>query len=126
MDKMWNLSKKLNKKILNLTLILISAFTLTGFSSKTQVEEARLRVTQIDTSNFPQVTVYVAITDGNGEPVGIDPDRIRLLENKVEIPADQIEGVGEIDPVSVLLAMDISGSMLGIENVRVNLELPFY
>ena len=104
MDKKW--------KIINLILILISAFTLTGFSPNQQAEEAVIRITQIDTSNFPQVTVYVAVADGSGEPVGVDPDRIRLMENENEIPADQIEGVGEIDPVSVLLAMDISGSML--------------
>ena len=100
------------QKIIHTTLILLSLFTLTGFSSKTQTEEAAIRITQIDTSNFPQVTVYVAITDVNGEPVGLDPARIRLMENEVEIPVNQIEGAGEIDPLTTLLVMDISESML--------------
>ena len=100
------------QKIIHTTLILLSLFTLTGFSSKTQTEEVSIRITQIDTSNFPQVTVYVAITDVNGEPVGLDPARIRLMENEVEIPVNQIEGAGEIDPLTTLLVMDISESML--------------
>ena len=100
------------QKIIHTTLILLSLLTLTGFSSKTQSEEPTIRITQIDTSNFPQVTVYVAVTDVNGEPVGLDPARIRLMENEVEIPVNQIEGAGEINPLTTLLVMDISESML--------------
>jgi VWFA-related protein len=100
------------KRIINSTLILLSLFALTGFSSNQQAEEAIVRITQIDTSNFPEVTVYVAITNAAGEPVGLDPARIKLMENEVEIPADKIEGMGNIPPLTVLLAMDISGSML--------------
>ena len=100
------------KRIINSTLILLSLFTLTGFSSNQQAEEAIIRITQIDTSNFPVVTVYLAITNAAGEPVGLDPARIKLMENEAEIPADRIEGAGQIAPLTVLLAMDISGSML--------------
>ena len=100
------------KRIINSTLILLSLFALTGFSSNQQAEETIIRITQIDTSNFPEVTVYVAITNAKGEPVGVDPARIKLMENEAAIPAEHIEGVGEINPLSVLLVMDISGSML--------------
>ncbi len=100
------------KKIIHLILVLISLLTLTGFSPKHQAEEVIVRITQVDTSNFPQVTVYVAVTDADGEPVGLDPLRIQLMENGGEIPVDKIEGAGEIDPLTILLAMDISGSML--------------
>ena len=99
-------------KIIHLTLVLVSLLTLTGFSPNHQAEEAHVRVTQIDTSDFPKVTVYVTVTDENGEPVGVDPVRIKLMENEEEIPLDQIEGVGQIDPITTLLVMDISGSML--------------
>ncbi|MEJ2448588.1 MAG: VWA domain-containing protein, partial [Anaerolineales bacterium] len=83
-----------------------------GFSPPRQEESGMVRITQIDTSNFPQVTVYVAVTDADGEPLGVDPARIQLLENDQVIPVDQIEGAGEIQPLTVLLAVDISGSML--------------
>lgn len=100
------------QKIIHLTLVLVSLLTLTGFSPNHQAEEVHIRITQIDTSDFPKVTVYVTVTDENGEPVGVDPARIKLMENEGEIPLDQIEGVGQIDPITTLLVMDISGSML--------------
>ena len=100
------------QKIIHLTLVLVSLLTLTGFSPNHQAEETHIRITQIDTSDFPKVTVYVTVTDENGGPVGVDPVRIKLMENEHEIPLDQIEGVGQIDPITTLLVMDISGSML--------------
>jgi VWFA-related protein len=99
-------------KIMHLTLVLITMVTLTGFSPQPQSDEVNIGVTQIDTSEFPKVTVYVTVTDQDGDPVGLDPARIRLMENEEVIPLEQIEGAGEIDPVTVLLAVDISGSML--------------
>jgi VWFA-related protein len=86
--------------------------TLTGFSPSQQAEEAHIRITQIDPSEVPRVTVYVTVTDGDGEAVGVDPARIQLMENEEKIPVDQIEGFGQIDPITTLLVMDISGSML--------------
>ncbi len=100
------------QKIIHLTLVLVSLITLTGFSSNQQAEETLIRITQIDTSDFPRVTVYVTVTDESGDPVGVDPARIKLMENENEIPLDQIEGFGQIDPITTLLVMDISGSML--------------
>jgi len=100
------------QKIINLTLVLISLITLTGFSPNQQADDPSIRITQIDTSDFPKVTVHVMETDADGDPVCLDPARIRLMENGEIIPLDQIEGAGEIDPLTVLLAMDISGSML--------------
>jgi VWFA-related protein len=100
------------QKIIHLTLVLVSLLTLTGFSPNQQADETQIRITQIDTSDFPRVTVYVTVTDENGDPVGIDPARIRLMEDEDEIPLDQVEGVGQIDPITTLLVMDISGSML--------------
>ena len=100
------------KKIIHSILVLISLATMTGFSPQGQSEEPVIRITQVDTSDYPRVTVYVAVTDQEGDPVGVDPLRIQLMEDNSLIPVDQIEGAGDIDPLTVLLAMDISGSML--------------
>jgi VWFA-related protein len=99
-------------KLLLAILIVLTLIPLSGFGPPQQEEDARVRITQIDTSEFPRVTVYVAVTDADGDPLGVDPARIQLLENDQVIPVDQIEGAGEIEPLTVLLAMDISGSML--------------
>jgi VWFA-related protein len=100
------------KKFLLTLLLLVSLLGLTGFSPQGQTEQLTIRITQLDTSNFPEVTVYVSITDTEGDPVGLDPARIILMENQQTIPVDQIQGAGEVDPLTVLLALDISGSML--------------
>jgi Ca-activated chloride channel family protein len=100
------------KKLFHSILILCSVLPLAGFSPPRQESEGSIRITQIDTSDFPQVTVYVAVTDVDGDPLGVDPSRIQLLENGQAIAPDQIQGAGEVDPLTVLLAMDISGSML--------------
>ncbi len=100
------------KKLLTVSLILFSLVSLTGFSPYQQADQAQIQITQIDTSAFPRVTVYVSVTDQDGDPYGVDPARIQLMENGERIPLDQIEGAGEVDPLTVLLAMDISGSML--------------
>ncbi len=103
------------RKLCSLSLILISFFGLTGFNtiqqSETDQGDVNVTITQVDTSNFPQVTVYVSATDAASEPVGINPTNITLKENGQNITPDQISGSGEIGPLTTMLVMDISGSM---------------
>lgn len=99
-------------KILHGILILSTLSGLTGFGPDRQAEEIQLRITQVDTSAFPKVTVFVSVTDANGDPVGVAAERIRLAENGVEIPPDQIQGAGEVSSLTTLLVMDVSSSML--------------
>jgi len=71
-----------------------------------------VRITQVDTSQFPHVTVYVSVTDAEGEAVEVEPSRITLSENGVEMKPESITGVGETEnPLTTMLVMDISGSM---------------
>lgn len=81
------------------------------FPAAAQDEGLQIRITQVDNSNFPQVTVYVSITDADGEPVGVDPNLIQLYENGVLVQAEQVLGSGEAGPLTTLLVMDVSGSM---------------
>ena len=74
-------------------------------------ENLNIVITQIDKSQFPEVTVYVSATDENGEPVGIDPNWIILQEDGKPIKPDRVLGSGEVGPLTTMLVMDISGSM---------------
>ncbi|HEY3313628.1 MAG TPA: VWA domain-containing protein [Anaerolineales bacterium] len=76
-----------------------------------QDEGPRVRITQVDNSKFPQVTVYVSVTDAAGEPVAVDPSQIQLSENGKLMNAQDAGGSGEIGPLTTLLVIDISGSM---------------
>ncbi len=72
---------------------------------------ANIRITQVDNSKFPQVTLYVSVTDASGEPMGVNPNQLQISENSKVIKPDQISGSGEIGPLTTLLVMDVSGSM---------------
>jgi Ca-activated chloride channel homolog len=73
----------------------------------------QVRITQVDNSQFPQVTVYVSVTDSAGQPVGVDPATIQILENGQAMQATNLGGGGQggIGPLTTLLVMDVSGSM---------------
>jgi VWFA-related protein len=68
-------------------------------------------ITQVDTSEFPWVTVYISVTDAEGMPSPIDPARLEILENGQAIEPEQIEGFGEAGPLNAMLVFDVSGSM---------------
>lgn len=100
-----------------LTLILLSFIGLQPLSQvAAQSADTQVRITQVDNSKFPNVTVYVSATDANGNPVGIDPQTIQIQENgQVMEPVDVKGGGavvgGEAIPVTTMLVIDISGSM---------------
>lgn len=74
----------------------------------------QIRITQLDKSRFPQVTVYVSVVDENGNPVGIDPKTIQILENDQAMQLTDIRGgenSAQTIPLTTMLVVDISGSM---------------
>ena len=80
-------------------------------SEETPAGDVKIQITQVDTSQFPEVTVYVSVTDSNGEPVGVEANNIVIKENNQAINPTGIGGEGQIGPLTTLLVMDISGSM---------------
>jgi VWFA-related protein len=70
-----------------------------------------VHVTQVDTSKFPTVTVYISVTDSTGEPAPVDLERIQLYENGKLITPESVTAVGGSAPLTTMLVMDISGSM---------------
>ena len=108
-------------KIAFFSLLCITLIFLTGFSPVRQSLPAQqgepesgtliARITQVDTSQFPKVTVYVSVTDENGEPVGVSVSKLVLRENGEIMTPEDISGAGEIGPLTTMLVMDVSGSM---------------
>jgi VWFA-related protein len=106
--------RKLNYILTTLLLVVISAWPFVGASA--QGETPQLRITQVDNSRFPNVTVYVSATNSAGEPVGVDPSTIQILENGQPMQPTDVQGGGEAVgqqsiPVTTMLVIDISGSM---------------
>ena len=102
------------RRVLTLTilaLILVST-TMTAAAQSGQL----VRITQVDNSRFPNVTVYVSVTDSAGNPVGVDPATIQISENGQPMQPTEIRGGGDVaggeaTPVTTMLVIDISGSM---------------
>jgi VWFA-related protein len=70
-----------------------------------------IELTQVDTSHFPQVTVFVSVLDAQGKPVGVNPSQLRLSENGQLVPNNQVEAIGPVQALNTLLVFDVSGSM---------------
>ena len=103
---------------ISLSLILILFLTLgSTLTVYAQDPDPVVRITQVDNSNFPNVTVYVSATNAAGEPVGIDPSTIQIFENGQVMQLVDVQGGGDVAsqessiPVTTMLVMDISGSM---------------
>jgi VWFA-related protein len=95
--------------------LVILIFTLSSFApyqqSTPQPGPPIARITQVDTSQFPKVTVYISITDASGEPAPVSLSSIQLKENGEVVTPDEVGGAGEIGPLTTMLVIDISGSM---------------
>lgn len=99
--------------LLRIAFLSVLLVALTGFTPTPPPAEDDLvvRITQVDTTQFPQVQVYVSVTNSAGEPVAISPSQIELQENGQPVKPDEIHGSGDIGPLATMLVIDTSGSM---------------
>jgi VWFA-related protein len=109
------MQKKWIRILLNLGLLL--ALVLSSVSTVlAQSDDAQVRITQVDNSQFPTVTLYVSVTNSAGEPVGVDPAAIQISENGETMQITDARGGGAggegvAEPLTTMLVIDISGSM---------------
>jgi Ca-activated chloride channel homolog len=99
-----------------LSLVLVAFFNLQPAAQVSAQDEApQIRITQVDNSQFPQVTVYISVTNAAGEPVTVDPSTLQVYENGVLMTPTQVSGSGQVGSLqtslTTMLVMDVSGSM---------------
>jgi VWFA-related protein len=94
----------------------IAVLTLVGFL--VTVLEARaegpvtVQVVQVDKARFPEVDVYVSVTDADGQPVrNRMPEDFSLEEDGQSVSLTRVSRAGEQGPVTAVLVIDKSGSM---------------
>ena len=98
-------------RLLLTSCLLLSLTLFSALTASAQEEGPQITITQVDNSKFPQVTVYISVTDASGEPVGVDPATLQVYENEQLITPTSVSGQGDIGPLTTLLVIDISGSM---------------
>lgn len=107
--------RKRNLLLLLTVLVFMTASAWSPATASAQEPEPQIRITQVDNSQFPNIVVYVSVTNAAGEPVGVDPATIQIYENGQLMQPVAIQGggeaVGEVIPVTTMLVVDISGSM---------------
>lgn len=101
--------------LLNVSLLLLLVFS-SASTVLAQSDDAQVRITQVDNSQFPKVTLYVSVTNSAGEPVGVDPATIQVSENGQVMQVTDARGGGQgnervAEPLTTMLVIDISGSM---------------
>lgn len=96
--------------------VLVSLLTLVGVS----LAENTVKVTQVDPSRFPEVALYVSVTDEDGQPVAVlTRDDFRLVEDGKEVSIKDFAGLGETRPVDIVFVFDTTSSMAEeIEGVK--------
>ena len=95
-----------------LPLLALAALGLRASPVRAQASNAlQVRVTQVDTSAFPKVRVYVSVVDSAGNPAPVKLNTLQLYENGKAITPTDVSGIGNSTPLTTLLVIDISGSM---------------
>lgn len=99
---------------LNLSLLLLLVFS--SASTVLAQSDTQVRITQVDNSKFPTVTLYVSVINSADEPVGVDPAAIQISENGEAMQVVDARGGGDggegvAEPLTTMLVIDISGSM---------------
>ena len=76
-------------------------------------QPVQVTINQIDAAMFPDLTLYVTVTDERGNPIGgLDPDAFQLTEDGSRIRDFDLSTVEEARPaLSLAMALDTSTSM---------------
>ncbi len=104
--------KRINKIFIVFALLsMVFSGASRPLSGQLQQSSIVLQITQVDTSEFPLIHVYVSVRDAKGEPLPINPGRLVLKENGIAVNAQDIKGSTVVNELTSLLVMDVSGSM---------------
>ena len=72
-------------------------------------DNRKLTINQIETSQFPKVSIFALVTE-NEQPVGgLSASDFKVRED--EVPQEPIDVAAQVQPLSVIVTLDTSGSM---------------
>lgn len=90
--------------------LLCALFLLINSAAAAQAP-ANLTVNYVDTTNFPEVRMYVSVTDAQKNPVlSLDRGNFTLIEGGTSVPVDSLSN--QLDQMFVVMMLDTTGSMM--------------
>ncbi|WP_455387520.1 VWA domain-containing protein [Petrachloros mirabilis] len=100
----------ISKKLAVCALFLLALLFLLNGDAAAQ-SAGSLTINYIDTTNFPEVRVYVTVTDAQNSPVtGLDKGTFSLFEGGAPATIDNLSN--QVDQMFLVLMLDTTGSML--------------
>ncbi|HEU4325042.1 MAG TPA: VWA domain-containing protein [Roseiflexaceae bacterium] len=106
-------------------LVLLLAALLLPALPVAAATASQARVAQVDSSAYPDVTIYVSVTDAAGQTVGgLTQDDFQILEDGQPVAISDFAGGGQTAINTVLVidrsgSMDVSGKMEGAKDAAV-------
>ncbi len=100
------------KSIALIALILFS-LTLHDFPDlRPRATGEIVKVTQTDMANYPEVSLYVSVTDSSGQPVaGLTQSDFKVTEDGVPVTLTGFAGIGNTRAVDIVFVFDTTTSM---------------
>jgi VWFA-related protein len=107
----------LGRKRYELSLALIMGFVglLFLLIPTTAISDSALTINQINIEQFPEIKIYLTASDEKGYPLwGLEASHFTVREDGSAVEVREVAPLGaEKEPLSVVLAIDRSGSMKG-------------
>lgn len=92
-------------------MIIGCLLTLIGPARVSAADPPKVQVTQVDNSRYPEVTIYVSVTDAGGQVVGgLQQAEFEVKEDGATVQITGFKG-GDQVALATLLVIDRSGSM---------------
>jgi VWFA-related protein len=100
-------------------------FTPTAAQGQTS-EDLSITIGQFDAENYPEITLYINVTDQNGNNVGgLEQADFKVTEDDAAVEIVDFAGIGEARPVDIVYVFDTTGSMSEEINGVIQTSLAF-
>ena len=99
-----------------LLTILLVLLVLVGQGTSVQqvlADGPSVKVTQVDMSNYPEIIVYVSVTDDTGNPLGgLGREDFQVTEDAIPVSFTDFAGTGDVRMADIVFVFDTTTSMV--------------
>jgi Ca-activated chloride channel homolog len=108
--------KRRNSRLIKLwcvVSVILNLIYLQALPAHAWVDGPTVQVSQVDMSQYPEVAVYVSVTDKDGRPVaGLSRADFQVTEDSVPVALTGFSGIGDRRLVDIVFVFDTTTSMV--------------